>query len=131
MPGHYSDMAIQNLNTGFDTSGLSGGGFDGVGALSMGGGNPQSSGGPSFFQKGGGAGLALGAVQTLASLWSSFQQNQLASKSLALQTRAFDTNLKNQTKTYNTALEDRISSRYVTEGKSQGDAQTYIDKHKL
>jgi hypothetical protein len=38
--------------------------------------------------------LGLGAVQTLGSLWMAFKQNQLANKSLKLQTRAFDTNLK-------------------------------------
>ena len=86
--------------------------------------------GPGFFQEGGGAGLALGAIQTLGSLWNSFQQNKLAKKSLALQTRAFETNLANQTQTYNTALEDRINARYATEGRSS-EAAGYIERNKL
>ena len=83
-----------------------------------------------FWQPGGGASLALGAIQTLGSLWNSFQQNKLAKKSLALQERAFETNLKNQTQTYNTALEDRINARYATEGRTQ-EAASYIEKNKL
>lgn len=83
-----------------------------------------------FFQPGGGASLILGGIQTLGSLWNSFQQNKLAKKSFALQERAFETNLANQTKTYNTALEDRINARYATEGRSQ-EAAGYIDKNKL
>lgn len=83
-----------------------------------------------FFQEGGGASLALGAIQTLGSLWNSFQQNKLAKKSFALQERAFETNLKNQTQTYNTALEDRINARYATEGRSS-EAAGYIERNKL
>ena len=83
-----------------------------------------------FFQPGGGASLALGAIQTLGSLWNSFQQNKLAKKSFALQERAFETNLRNQTQTYNTALEDRINARYATEGRS-GEAAGYIEKNRL
>lgn len=87
-------------------------------------------GGPGFFSQGGGAGLILGGIQTLGSLWNSFQQNKLAKKSLALQTRAFETNLKNTTQSYNTALEDRIRARYNTEGRSE-QADSYIDRNKL
>lgn len=75
--------------------------------------------------------FGIGAIQTLGSLWNSYSQNKLAEKSLKLQTRAFETNLGNQTKTYNTALEDRIRSRYNTEGRSSEEAQTYIERNKL
>lgn len=85
---------------------------------------------PGFFQEGGGAAMVLGGIQTLGSLWNSFQQNKIAKQSLNLQTRAFETNLANQTKTYNTALEDRINARYATEGRSQ-EAAAYIDKNRL
>jgi hypothetical protein len=85
---------------------------------------------PGFFQEGGMGGFAIGAIQTLGNLWNSFQQNKLAKKSLELQTRAFETNLGNQTKSYNTALEDRINARYATEGRSQ-EAAGYIEKNRL
>ncbi len=93
--------------------------------------NPLSSG----LSSGGGINtnnlqLGLSAVQTIGSLWNSFQQNKLAKQSLGLQTQAYKTNLKNQTSSYNTALEDRIRSRYATEGRSP-QADSYINKHKL
>ena len=93
-------------------------------------GTTTQSGNPGFFTKAGGAGLALGAIQTLGSLWNSAQQNKMAKKSFALQEESYRTNLGNQTKTYNTALEDRINARYATEGRS-GEAAAYIDKNKL
>ena len=86
--------------------------------------------GPGFWGQGGGAQMALGAIQTLGSLWNSFQQNKMAKQSLALQTRAFETNLRNQTQSYNTALEDRIRARYATEGRSE-QADSYIAKNRL
>lgn len=95
---------------------------------------PGASGGagnPGFFGVGGGASMAIGAIGTLGSLWNSFQQNKLAKKSLALQERAFETNLGNQTKSYNTALEDRINARYATEGKSAAEAASYVQKNRL
>lgn len=102
-----------------------------VGASGAGVNAPMGAGdGPGFWSAEGGAGLALGAIQTLGSLWNSFQQNKLAKQSLALQTRAFETNLANQTKSYNTALEDRINARYATEGRPD-EAAAYIEKNKL
>jgi len=85
---------------------------------------------PTFFQKGGGMSIALGGLQTLGSLWNSFQQTQVAKQSLSMQTKAFNTNLANQTKTYNTALQGRINARYATEGRPQ-QAAAYIAKRSL
>lgn len=87
--------------------------------------------GPGFFGEGGFASMALGAIQTLGSLWNSFQQNKLAKESLAFQKQGYAENMANTKMSYNTALQDRINSRYVTEGKSQAEAQSYIDKNKL
>lgn len=74
--------------------------------------------------------LALGGIQTLGALWNSYQQNKLAKESLGLQREAFETNLANQTQTYNTSLEDRIRARYATEGRSE-QADAYIAEHSL
>lgn len=74
--------------------------------------------------------LALGGIQTLGALWNSYQQNKLAKESLGLQREAFETNLANQTQTYNTSLEDRIRARYATEGRSE-QADSYIAEHSL
>ena len=86
---------------------------------------------PGFFAQGGIGQFALGAIQTLGSLWNSFQQNKLAKESMKFQKEAFATNLANQEQSYNTALEDRINARYVTEGKSQVDADAYVQEHSL
>lgn len=95
---------------------------------------PQGgAGNPGFFGKGGMAQVGLGAIQTLGSLWNSFQQNKIAKKSLKLQERTFETNLANQKKTYNTELEDRIRNRYQGAGKGldSKEADSYIEKNKL
>ena len=90
---------------------------------------------PGFFGQGGMAQIGLGAISTLGSLWNSFQQNKIAKKSLALQERTFETNLANQTKTYNTELEDRIRNRYAGSGLTgdelETQTQSYVDKNKL
>ena len=86
---------------------------------------------PGFFGQGGGAQIGLGAIQTLGSLWNSFQQNKIAKKSLALQERTFETNLANQTQTYNTELEDRIRTRYDSERRDSSEADSYIARNKL
>lgn len=86
---------------------------------------------PGFFAQGGIGQFALGAIQTLGSLWNSFQQNKMAKESMKFQKEAFATNLANQEQSYNTALEDRINARYVTEGKSQADADAYVQEHSL
>ena len=92
----------------------------------------QTGQGTGFWQPGGGATIALGGIQTLGSLWNSFQQNSLAKKSLGLQTRAFEENLANTKDTYNTNLEDRIRSRYEgMSGGTQEQATQYINDHKL
>lgn len=90
---------------------------------------------PGFWGQGGMAQIGLGAISTLGSLWNSFQQNKIAKKSLALQERTFETNLANQTQTYNTELEDRIRNRYagagVTGDELETQTQSYVDKNKL
>lgn len=75
-------------------------------------------------------GLGLGALQTLGGLWNSYNTSKLAKESLGLQKKAFETNLENNTQTYNTALEDRIRARYATEGRSE-QADSYIEKNSL
>lgn len=75
--------------------------------------------------------LGLGGVNTLGNLFLAYKQNQLADKAFNFQTNAFNTNLNNQKKSYNTKLEDIIRARYNTEGKTQQEADAYINNHKL
>ena len=89
--------------------------------------------GSGFFSQNGPAQFALGTIQTLGSLWNSFQQHKLAKQTFKLQKEAYATNLANQEQSYNTELEDRISARYATEGRANvaGDTAAYLEKNRL
>ena len=134
MPTIDSGAAVSNLgqttNTGLTTPSVTTPVVNAptVPGTTGGGATPQ---GPGFFSQYGPAQFALGAIQTLGSLWNSFQQNKMAKESMKFQKEAFATNLANQEQSYNTALEDRINARYVTEGKSQAEADAYIQKNSL
>lgn len=76
-------------------------------------------------------GMVMGGLQALGSLWNSYNQQKLAKEQFKFQKQAWQTNLANQTKTYNTALEDRIRARHFTEGKSAKETNDYIATHRL
>lgn len=92
---------------------------------------PAAQQGSGFWSKDGGAGLLLGGVQVLGNLWNSYQANKIAREQMGFAREQWNTNLENQTQTYNTALEDRIRARHFTEGKSSGETQAYLDQNKL
>lgn len=91
----------------------------------------QQMGDGNFWTKDGGAGMILGGVQALGNLWSTYQQHKMAKEQMSFAREQWDTNLANQTQTYNTALEDRIRSRHHTEGKGSGQTDAYLEKHSL
>ena len=76
------------------------------------------------------ASLAQG-LASLGQLYGAFQGVKLAKEQLGLQREAYQTNLANQRKSYNTALEDRINSRHVMEGRSAAETSAYLDKNRL
>lgn len=76
-------------------------------------------------------GQLMKGVGALGNLWNGFKANRLASDALDFQKEAYQTNLNNQTASYNMALEDRIRARYVQEGRGSAAADAYIAKHKL
>ncbi|MER9436702.1 hypothetical protein NKJ04_17565 [Mesorhizobium sp. M0618] len=78
-----------------------------------------------------GLNMALGGLKTIGSLWQAWEANKLAKQQFSMQKNVAQTNLTNQISSYNTALEDKINSRYVTEGKSGDQAAAYIASHKL
>lgn len=75
--------------------------------------------------------LMMGGVQMLGNLWNSYQQQKIAKEQLSLARDTFQTNLENNRQTYNTALEDRIRSRYNTEGRTTAEADSYLSEHSL
>ncbi|ACL81408.1 N4 gp52-like protein [Sulfitobacter phage EE36phi1] len=91
----------------------------------------QQGSGPGFWSKDGGAGLVLGGVQVLGNLWYIYQAHKMAKEQMSFAREQWDTNLANQTQTYNTALEDRIRSRHFTEGKGSGETDAYLSEHSL
>lgn len=75
--------------------------------------------------------LGLGLLSSLGGLYGVSQANKLARDSFNFTKDVTNTNLNNQIKSYNTALEDRSRSRAVQEGRSQESAQEYIDRNSL
>lgn len=104
---------------------------------------PGSSGASSLHNQGGPAtksgfglnsgtlNMALGGLQTIGSLWAAWEANKLAKKQFKFQKEAWQTNMANQIQSYNTALADRARARAFTEGRSDEDAQRYIDENRL
>lgn len=75
-------------------------------------------------------GLAEG-LASLGSLYGAFQMNKLARDSLDFQKKSYKQNLANQTKSYNTALEDRLRTRGIQNGTSRARTAAEIEKHSL
>lgn len=74
--------------------------------------------------------LAKG-ISGIASIWNAAQQNKIARQSLALSKQQYQTNLANSIKSYNTALEDRLRSRYAQTGQGSAAADAAIAANKL
>lgn len=92
----------------------------------------KSGGGSDFGWNNATLGTAFKGLATLGSLWGAFQGNKLARKQFSAAQDAYNTNVTNQIKSYNTSLEDRIRSRYVYNDEAgQAEATRQIEKHKL
>lgn len=92
--------------------------------------SPQggSGGGGSVL---GGLGAVAGIAGGISDIIFGAKAAKLAKKNYKFQVGAYNENLKNTTQSYNTALEDRINARHVTEGKSTADTSNYLNKHSL
>ena len=75
-----------------------------------------------------GAAAALGA---LTQAWMGYQGLKTARDQIAFQKKTWQKNFENQTKTYNTRLEDRIRGRTADYSNKENDVQSYLNKHKL
>lgn len=87
----------------------------------------------TLFNKDGGlnVGNIASLLGSIGSIYGAMKSYGLAKDSLNFSKEAFRTNLENQTKSYNTALEDRARSRYAQEGGSQSDADEYVRRNRL
>ena len=103
------------------TVGAGVGGQQGVGGMQYGGGGGGMTNGQ----------MLIGGVTALGNLWNAYQQNKLAKDQFKFQKNAYNTSLNDNRQTYNSALEDRIRSRYNTEGRSSQEADSYLDNNRL
>lgn len=92
-----------------------------------------AAGGNWFDKIGGleGIGSIAQALGSIGQVYAAIKGVGLAKDQLNFSKEAYRTNLNNQTQTYNTSLEDRISARYHMEGKDSNQAEAYLSKHKL
>ena len=75
--------------------------------------------------------LAFGGLGALASLWGAQQSSKLANQQFKFTKDTTNTNLNNQIKSYNTALEDKISSRAAMQGNDSAYVNDYLAKNRL
>lgn len=74
----------------------------------------------------------LGMIGNLSNIWSGIQQNRLARDNFNFQKGVMNTNLANQIASYNTALEDRMNSRYSRDEReaNQAEINDYLDRNR-
>lgn len=119
-------------------SGFGANGLDFLGNQGQGGGGVNPMGdlgnGYSNFKMGWNAPtlqMGIQGIGTIGNLWGAWQSNKLAKNQLNFTKMITNTNLNNQIKSYNTALEDRSRSRAKVEGQSSAEAQDYVDRNRL
>lgn len=111
----------------------------GAGIMSGFGSGSQPSGfGSNFFGNNPGLGfnsqtlqLALGGLSAIGNFWNAFQSNKLAKDQFNFTKGITEKNLANQTKAYNTTLNDRITSRASVTGASDAEVADYLAKNSL
>ena len=116
-----------NPGTGAGGFGVGLGGTGGLGG--NGGWNTGNTGAGINWQQG--LGMGLQGLNTIGNIWGAWQSNKLAKDQLNFTKMITNTNLNNQIKAYNTALEDRSRSRAAVEGQTSAEAQAYVDQNKL
>lgn len=90
---------------------------------------PTGGGFKSWISNGQNLGALAQGFGALSSAYLGFQNLRAAKDQLNFQRDAFSKNFANQTKSYNTSLEDRIRGRSANPNES--DVQAYLAKHSL
>jgi hypothetical protein len=75
--------------------------------------------------------LGLSGLGSIANIWGAFSAANLAKKQFNLQKQAYQTNLANQIKSYNTNLDSTERSRAAVEGQTAAQQAAYIAANKL
>jgi hypothetical protein len=78
-----------------------------------------------------GLGSIAQGIASLGQVFAAIQGTKIAKEQLALSKEAYQTNLANTTKTYNTALEDRIKARTAMQSGTADDVSSYLSKNSL
>lgn len=78
-----------------------------------------------------GIGSLMNGIGSAVSIYTALSNLGLAKDQFNFQKDAYNTNLGNQTQSYNTALEDRTRARYHTQGGSSADVDAYLAKNSL
>lgn len=76
-------------------------------------------------------GTIANGIGALSSAYLGMKNYKLAKEQLGLSKEAFNANLNNSIKTYNTSLEDRIRGRTAQYDNKENDVQSYLSKHSL
>lgn len=75
--------------------------------------------------------LGIGGLGALNSIFQGREATKLAKKQYNLAKDVTNTNLTNQIRSYNTALEDRARSRGVMEGRDDSYVDEYVEKNRM
>lgn len=94
-------------------------------------GSTSGGGGSGFGMNLGTASAALGGLNALGGLIQGNQALKLGRDQFKFQKGMANTNLNNSIKSYNTALEDRLTARGVAQGDDTLTTQERIDKNRL
>lgn len=130
VPAPMQASSVASVNSNAGASAGRGIDLNALAGMSNGGGAGEGG----WFQKMGGIeglGSITSGLGNLAGIWGAIQQVGLAREQLKFDRSSYATNLGNQTQSYNTALEDRVMSRYSPDSPHQKQAAAYLKKHSL
>lgn len=137
--GMINPNVMKSIGTGQSLTGGQSSGFDITGAdsfkanfpqagqLGAGGQNPGMFGGIGGLE---GLSAIMSGIGSLGQAYAAVKGVGMAKKQYNFQKKAWETNLQNQTQSYNTQVEDRANSRANFSG-DQNKATDYIKKHSL
>ena len=87
----------------------------------------------TFMNKGGGLNIGnlTSLLGSIGGIYGAMKSYGLAKDQLNFSKESFRTNIENQRKSYNTALEDRVAGRYSDASRDTARDQAYLDRNRL